>query len=125
MNKYRGVEYDREEKKYRAWIHTLPCRCWHMGDGCDGVIEAHHAGDRGLGQKAHYLTMVPMCTKHHRAWHDANGLFKDWKKGHRRTWIEGAIKGTRIELTGSGSASRRKEHRRRLIADRVAARRDS
>lgn len=48
---------------YLEWLHHLPCCI--MDHECGGAITAHHAGSRGLGQKAPDYTAVPLCDKHH------------------------------------------------------------
>lgn len=50
-------------KAYLAWIHTQPCICSSVN--CQPGIHAHHAGVRGLGQKAPDETAVPLCGFHH------------------------------------------------------------
>lgn len=58
------------DKKYLAWIHTLPCSV----QPCEFLtshpllyhIEAHHAGDHGLSQRPHDRTAIPLCNYHHR-----------------------------------------------------------
>lgn len=53
----------RPDKDYLAFIHTQPCIC--KNSNCSGVIHAHHAGLRGLGQKASDDTALPLCSFHH------------------------------------------------------------
>ncbi len=97
-----------------AWIKTLPCAMaqmeqWRLrrehpdGDrllglwlgpfaftGCRGVIEAHHAGEHGKGQKAPDDTCIPMCRAHHRG--DDIGItryrgpFARWPRGELKRW---------------------------------------
>jgi hypothetical protein len=76
-----------ENLRFVLWVKTLPC-CAHSFDPtCSaGYVEAHHAGDRPFGRKAHDETCIPLCTKHHREWHDAGGVFRFWKKDQRRSW---------------------------------------
>ena len=73
-------------------VRRLPCcaRGEHFGH-----TEAHHAGSRGLGQRASDMTAIPLCTGHHRAWHDCNGVFRGWSKDQRREWVEARIAETR------------------------------
>ena len=73
-------------------VRRLPCcaRGEHFGH-----TEAHHAGSRGLGQRASDTTAIPLCTGHHRAWHDCNGAFRGWSKAQRREWVEARITETR------------------------------
>jgi hypothetical protein len=58
---------------------------------CQGGIQAHHAGDRGLGQRAHDRTAIPLCLLHHRCWHDGNGAFLGWDRERRRDWADDQI----------------------------------
>jgi hypothetical protein len=49
------------DKKYLAWLHTLPCAVcgtWR--------VEAAHTGPHGLGQKSSDYTAIPLCPEHHR-----------------------------------------------------------
>lgn len=58
---------------------------------CSGVIEADHAGERGLGRKADDRTCIPMCTGHHRERHDHAGTFRHLTRDEARSWRERAI----------------------------------
>lgn len=70
---------------------------------CDGEIHAHHAGERGLGQKASDLTCIPLCQEHHRNWHDCDGPFADWSKEKRQEFAGAAIEYTQRTLAGATS----------------------
>lgn len=73
----------REDPDYTAWLRTRHCLV------CDAYpSEAHHAGRRGLGQRAHDHTAVPLCRKHHAAWHDGGEPFRRWTRDDRRLWAE-------------------------------------
>lgn len=72
------------------------CRCWLELDNCVGDVVAHHAGP-----KTNDSTAVPLCWKHHAAWHEGNGVFKSWSKAQRREWAENAIAETQAVLTPS------------------------
>jgi hypothetical protein len=87
---------------YMRWVKAQRC-VMHLRDGCDGVVEAHHAGDRGFGQKAHDHTCVPLCTKHHREWHDCLGIFRGWPKDKRREFAKLHIAGTRALYTSQNN----------------------
>lgn len=53
---------------YLAWIRTFPC----CVPACNvRRSEAHHAGVRGLGQKADDRTAIPLCAHHHRTGRDS------------------------------------------------------
>lgn len=66
-----------------------------------GLVHAHHAGRKpGTSLKAHDSTAIPLCDKHHRAWHGANGVFRGWTKAQRRYWADAAIQDTRRIIAG-------------------------
>lgn len=79
-----------ENKHYVAWIHDLPCSARNLGDNCDGPIEAHHAGSRGMSQRAHDNTCIALCRRHHRAWHDFGAPF-DKPKAERKDMVADMI----------------------------------
>jgi hypothetical protein len=54
-----------KDAAYLAFVHTQPCTIQGIGFPCDGPIEAHHAGQRGLSQKAPDATAIPLCRGHH------------------------------------------------------------
>jgi hypothetical protein len=84
------------------WCKTLPCALARPGapcielwrgppdvDACDGPIEAHHAGERGTGQKAPDDTVVPLCKHHHDCLTDRGsrrGVFSGWPRGAVKRW---------------------------------------
>lgn len=53
---------------------------------CSGPVEAHHAGVRGVGQKATDDTVIPLCAGHHRALTDRAGAFAGWPRGAVKRW---------------------------------------
>lgn len=69
---------------FLTFVRDLPC-CF-----CSSrvKVEAHHMGERGLGQKASDNTAVPLCRPCHGAWHDASGPFKNWGKYNRALWAD-------------------------------------
>lgn len=67
-----------KDPEYLAFIHTLPCTL--LCDRCEGLVEAHHAGDHGFSQKAPDRTALPLC-----AWHHRTGAFSAHVLG-RRFW---------------------------------------
>ena len=70
--------------EFIAWVKTQRCLV------CSSApVEAHHAGQRGLGKKAHPRTCVPLCREHHSEWHDCRGTFAD--RAYRQQWTELAI----------------------------------
>jgi len=82
-----------EDPAYVAFVLQSPCRMY-MHDPCDppGQRDPHHAGERGLGQRAHDHTVIPLCRKHHSAWHDCNGVFRRWTKDDRRRFARKHIR---------------------------------
>ena len=78
---------------YMLWVKTLPCVARHLGP-CSGVVEADHAGARGLGQKCSDIETIPICTGHHRERTDFSGTFKTWNKDGMRVFLAGAIAST-------------------------------
>lgn len=91
-----------ESPDYLMFVRCQPCRMW-MNDPCEGKVEAHHAGrDRGLSQRAHDSTAIPLCHKHHRNWHDASGPFRHFKKRDRRAWADRQVAWTRAQWTAEG-----------------------
>lgn len=80
-----------EDRDYVAWIKGQPCAAAGMGDACSGAIEAHHAGRKGLSQRAHDRTCVPLCVRHHRAWHDLRPPFLGMDRYARRDWADRMI----------------------------------
>jgi hypothetical protein len=77
------------------WVKTLPCFARDIGIDtgrpCGGVVEADHAGRRGLGQKCSDDQTIPLCTEHHRQRTDFSGAFKSWTKDRMRYWLEASI----------------------------------
>jgi hypothetical protein len=87
---------------YMMWVKAQPCLMSPHG-GCSGVIEADHAGlDRGIGQKAHDNTCVPLCSQHHHDRHNFTGPFKNWTQERMRAWRELAIRLTQQAAQRAG-----------------------
>ena len=90
------------DPQYLARVRALPCAARFIdGHRCQGVIHAHHAGARGLGQKAHDHTAIPLCMVAHSNWHDANGCFAGWPKDMRAEWAAMAIEATQHAMKES------------------------
>lgn len=80
------------------WTKTLQCALTVPGqsagslwlgpppDRCKRAIEAHHAGEHGVGQKAPDDTVIPLCDHHHDALTDRRGVFSGWPRGAVKTW---------------------------------------
>lgn len=102
--KFGSTKYARRERDYErmAWCKTLACAVaaggissplW-MGpapDACQRGIEAHHAGERGIGQKAPDNTVIPLCDHHHDALTDRRGIFGGWPHHAVKLWELGQI----------------------------------
>lgn len=80
-----------EDGNYIAWVKQQPCCARGRGDECSGVIEAHHAGRKGLSQKAHDRTCIPLCVRHHLAWHGLRAPFLTMQREARRDWADQQI----------------------------------
>lgn len=82
-NKYarRARDFD-----YMGWIKTQPCAARFLSP-CNGIIEADHAGRRGIGQKAADETCIALCTRHHAERGDFSGPFKSWNQERMRGWL--------------------------------------
>jgi hypothetical protein len=76
---------------YLAWVRTLRCSAPHGPHGCRGAVQPHHAGARGLGQKADDHSAVALCDFHHRSWHDGRGVFLGWDRHTRAAWAAEVI----------------------------------
>jgi hypothetical protein len=82
-----------EDPRFASWIRTLPCAVVGLDPhGCQGTTQAYHAGPRGLGQKAHDNTCIPLCLSHHRAYHDYRWPFSTMPKAELRAWIDQQIR---------------------------------
>ena len=82
---------------YMLRVKELPCAAWLMSP-CGGVVEADHAGRRGLGQKCPDNETIPICTTHHRERTDFSGAFKDWDQSMMRAWLASEIAATQAVL---------------------------
>jgi hypothetical protein len=91
--------YLRDVKRLRCLAASSPGRHLfpNLPTPCRGPVEAHHAGPRGMGQKAPDDTAIPLCTRHHRDWHGATGLFAGWEAARRRAFAAVAIALTRSQ----------------------------
>jgi hypothetical protein len=89
---------------YLAWVRTQYCAVgistWRAYV-CEGTIHAHHAGRRpGVAMKAPDDTAIPLCSKHHRQWHDGTGVFAPFTKLQRFAWSQRAIADTQGRYSG-------------------------
>ena len=103
----RRLKSAKADAKYLARVRELPCVLHKMAGywlltnhplWCEGPIEAHHAGQRGVGQKCHDHEAIPMCRKHHRQVTDHTGYFADWSRKLRRQWHDWRIEETQTAL---------------------------
>ncbi len=46
-----------------AWVKSL--ECWWRGPTCQGEIHNAHTITGGMGRKAGYTTILPLCARHH------------------------------------------------------------
>lgn len=76
------------DRDFMVWVKGQPCCAAGLegGTGCEGEVQAHHAGRRGMSQKAEDRTCIPLCRRHHTEWHGASGPFKPWDREQRRAW---------------------------------------
>jgi len=89
----------RSDRAYLAQVRKLLCCAPFEGHvSCDGPVEAHHAGRRGVGQKCHDHETVPLCRLAHRQFHNGSGPFKGLTKAERRAWAEDRIARTQRQL---------------------------
>jgi hypothetical protein len=102
----RRSKYARRERAYdyMGWVKTQECLCAQnvYDDPCEGPIEADHAGDRGLGQKAPDNTCVPLCMKHHRARTDMRGIFTTFDAHAMYLWRSSAVSVTQARAQFEG-----------------------
>jgi hypothetical protein len=70
------------------WLHKMtPCS--------SGIVEADHAGPRGLSQKSVDGEVIPMCATHHRERTAHMGVFWHATKAELREWLPAAIAATK------------------------------
>lgn len=58
---------------------------------CSAVVEADHAGSRGIGQKAADNTCIPLCSSHHSQRTNHTGVFWLLDQQELRAWRAEAI----------------------------------
>ena len=92
--------------RFTSWmleVKRLTCAAFSIaGHTCSGPIEADHAGPRGLGQKAHDATVIPLCTQGHRERTDFSGPFRSWNQSKMHDWLVGRVLQTQRYLTARG-----------------------
>ena len=111
--------YKRRERDipYMLWVKSLPCVASLLPMGpCGGVVEADHAGRRGLGMKCDDRETIPICTEHHRQRTDFSGAFKTWDRDRMRAWL-----GACLDLVRYTAADHYDAVKWQAIADGVAS----
>jgi hypothetical protein len=94
-----------EDRAYLEFVRGLPC----FFDGaiisvCEGRVHAHHAGRRpGVGMKAPDDTAIPLCDKHHRAFHDHRPPFAGLSKFELFAWSMRVMAETRAAWERRGT----------------------
>lgn len=105
VRRFRSTSYARRERDTprMRWVKTLACAVLEPSDDldglwlgpaidrCDGVIEAHHAGRRGMSHKADDDTVIPLCKHHHDGLDEHNSIWIGWPRGTRQPWFDAAI----------------------------------
>lgn len=98
-------KYRRRERQldYMLGVKQLPCAALIVpGHECEGPIEADHAGGRGMGQKAHDSTVIPLCQLAHRQRTDFTGVFRGWDQAQMRDFLLGRIIQTQRAMLARG-----------------------
>lgn len=72
------------DPEYLAFIRSLPCCVCRASP----PSHPHHSTGAGMGTKSSDRETMPLCFKHHRAFHDAKGPFEYLTRKERRTWQE-------------------------------------
>lgn len=70
--------------EYLDFVREHPC----CACGIIPMNEAHHYGPRGMGEKASDLYAVPLCTKHHREFHDKGSIGEFLRTVAPSQWAE-------------------------------------
>lgn len=66
-------------KERVLWVKAQPCVAAGFHSPCDGRIENAHIVTDGMGRKASYEAIVPLCRCHHRRLHDmGRERFENW-----------------------------------------------
>lgn len=81
-----------EDKPYREWIATLPCRA----PGCTSKPPSHphhHSltGLRGTSQKPPDSYCMTLCFRSHRELHSLSGPFKGWTREQLKQWQDDRV----------------------------------
>jgi hypothetical protein len=90
--------YRRRERfvPFMLWVKALPCMCslyaWQHGEHpCGGEVEADHdSRGRGLSQKSHDSTVIPLCRQHHYDRQNVAGYFRGYTRAELHAWVDRA-----------------------------------
>jgi hypothetical protein len=83
---------------YMLAVKKLKCAARDLGQ-CYGVVEADHAGRRGIGQKCPDNETIPLCTRHHQHRTGFTGVFKHWNQARMREWLAFQIRVTQLIIS--------------------------
>lgn len=77
---------------FMLWVKTLPCMLYQLDSGrCCGAVEADHdSRGRGLSQKSHDSTVVPLCMQHHYDRQNHAGYFRTYTREQMHAWVDAA-----------------------------------
>ncbi len=98
--------------EFMLFVKSLPCLLAGLeGAGpCSSVVEADHAGDRGIGQKCPDNETIPLCSDHHLARHSCTGFFRKREdetyaelKQRKREWRHARIEEVQAQHAGASS----------------------
>ena len=82
-----------EDPDYLRWLRHRRCAAAGLGDECWGFIAPHHRRGVmyvGMGQRDHDHTAIPLCVRHHEAFHQNRPPFRDMSLG-KAAWTEAMI----------------------------------
>jgi hypothetical protein len=91
-----------EDPEYTAKVRRLPC-AMALDDPCGGEVAAHHeidAGRLGMSMRAHDRRTMPLCAKHHDAFHRGTKPFDGWTREERAAWQNHKIMKASDYVTG-------------------------
>lgn len=80
-----------DDPAYKAFVKAQPC-C--VGGKRCGKVDPHHLIDgkgdakKGMGQTAPDRFLLPICRRHHDAFHDGKGFCRGWDAAQRLTFQE-------------------------------------
>jgi hypothetical protein len=71
---------------FLAYVRRWPCVLCRR----TGRTEPHHFGRHGTGTKCSDYEVTPLCTEHHRLWHDSGSLPGRERAAWLRRWFRAA-----------------------------------